>query len=365
MERQSYNFFDEISVKTLFSFVYIDVMTDELLYRYFRNEVSDHEISQIEKWLAADPSHQKEFDAAHMLFNVMALQETGYEERKDVLSSPFQDTLGNGASSSSIRGSRRRLHFVLRSVSVAAVAVLAVIAAGYAGVRLGQNNAYERMSAKSNVINVPAGDKMSISLQDGTEIQLNGGSTLEYPVLFAQSDRRIRISGEAYLDVAKDPEHPFIVETYASEIEVLGTKFNVLADESNKLFSTVLVSGKVKVTTVGRGTDEYEQVILNPDEKAMIVDNHLVVSKVISGDEVSWKDGYINLRGVGFEELMSRFERMYGTDILIARDDIPEVGYLSGKIKVSEGIDFALHLLQEGCDFTYEKDERTGSIIIN
>lgn len=339
-------------------------MTDELLYRYFRNEVSARETEQIEKWLAADPSHQKEFDAAHMLFNVMAVQETGYEERKDVLSSQLHDARDRARSSASAQKGWSR-HVLLRTVSAAAAAVLAVIAAGYAGMRLGQGNAYEQMSAKSTVINVPAGDKMTISLQDGTEIQLNGGSTLEYPVLFAQSDRRVRLSGEAYLDVAKDPERPFIVETYASEIEVLGTRFNVLADEANRLFSTVLVSGKVKVTTVGSEADEYEQVILNPDEKAMIVDNHLVVSKVISGDEVSWKDGYINLRGVGFEELMARFERMYGTDILIARDDIPEVGYLSGKIKVSEGIDFALHLLQEGCDFTYVKDERTGSIIIN
>lgn len=339
-------------------------MTDELLYRYFRNEVSARETEQIEKWLAADPSHQKEFDAAHMLFNVMAVQETGYEERKDVLSSQLHDARDRARSSASAQKGWSR-HVLLRTVSAAAAAVLAVIAAGYAGMRLGQGNAYEQMSAKSTVINVPAGDKMTISLQDGTEIQLNGGSTLEYPVLFAQSDRRVRLSGEAYLDVAKDPERPFIVETYASEIEVLGTRFNVLADEANRVFSTVLVSGKVKVTTVGSEADEYEQVILNPDEKAMIVDNHLVVSKVISGDEVSWKDGYINLRGVGFEELMARFERMYGTDILIARDDIPEVGYLSGKIKVSEGIDFALHLLQEGCDFTYVKDERTGSIIIN
>lgn len=338
-------------------------MTEELLYRYFRNEASAREIGQIEKWLASDPSHQKEFEAAHMLFNVMALQESGYEERKDVLSSPFAGP--ERGSSASVVSRRGHIRILLKYVSAAAAVVLSVLAAGYAGIRMGQDRAYGELSAKSNIVSVPAGDKMTITLQDGTEIQLNGGSRLEYPVLFAGSDRRVRLSGEAYLDVAKDPEHPFVVETYVSEIEVLGTKFNVLADEANGQFSTVLVSGKVKVTTIGGASGEYEQVILNPEEKAMIVDNHLVVSKVIPGDEVSWKDGYINLRGVGFEDLMHRFERMYGTDIIISRDNMPEVGYLSGKIKVSEGIDFALHLLQEACDFTYEKDDRTGSIIIN
>lgn len=338
-------------------------MTEELLYRYFRNEASDQEIGQIEKWLAADPSHQKEFDAAHMLFNVMALQEAGYEERKEVFSSQFAG-VGRDSARSAVPD-RRRIRVFLKSAAAAAAVVLSVLTAGYAGVRMGQDRVYGEFSAKSNAVSVPAGDKMTITLQDGTEIHLNGGSTLEYPVLFAGNDRRVRLSGEAYLDVAKDQEHPFVVETYASEIEVLGTKFNVLADESNGQFSTVLVSGKVKVTTLGGPSGEYEQVILNPEEKAMIVDNHLVVSRVIPGDEVSWKDGYINLRGVGFEDLMHRFERMYGADIIISRQDMPEVGYLSGKIKVSEGIDFALHLLQEACDFTYVKDERTGSIIIN
>ena len=342
--------------------VYYSAMTDELLYRYFRNGASDHEIDQIEKWLESDPSHQKEFDAAHMLFNVMALQASGYEERKDVLTSPVM----LAPVSTAMPSSRKiRIPFWARVVSAAASAVLLVCAAGYAGLHFGQDKAYKDMSAQSNVIEVPAGDRMTISLQDGTEIHLNGGSTLEYPLVFAQDSRRIRISGEAYLDVAKDVERPFVVKTFASEIEVLGTKFNVLADETNGQFSTVLVSGKVKVTTNENSDGEYKQVILTPDEKVSIVDSHLVVSKVTSRDEVSWKDGYISLRGVGFDELMHRFERMYGVDILIAREDIPEVGYLSGKIKVSEGIDFALHLLQEACDFTYAKDARTGSIIIN
>ena len=214
------------------------------------------------------------------------------------------------------------------------------------------------------MINVPVGERISLTLQDGTGIQLNGGSRLEYPVLFEKDVRKVKLSGEAYLKVARNEKQPFVVETFASDIEVLGTEFNVLADEKNGMFSTVLVSGKVKVTTVSDRNGEYEQVILNPDEKVKIVDNHLVVSRVFASDEISWTDGYINLRGVDFVALMHRFESMFGTEILIARNDVPEVGYLSGKIKVSEGIDFALHLLQEACDFTYEKDAATGAVII-
>lgn len=329
-------------------------MSDELLYRYFKNEVSPQEVKEIEEWLAADPvTRQREFDAAHMLFNAMVLQESGWHSEKETGDRKVHAVPVSG------KGTGRAWWHTACRVA-AAVALLA--GAGYAGMYINQKMMYKDFTSRMNVIEVPAGEMLSLTLQDGTEVFLNGGSRLEYPAVFAKDRRQVHLSGEAYMDAAHNPDRPFVVETFASEVEVLGTEFNVLADEDNGFFSTTLVSGKVKVTTLG--TDEYEQVILAPDEKVRIVDNHLVVSRVKAKDDVSWTGGYINLRDVSFVELMRRFESMYGVNIVIARDSIPDVGYLSGKIRVSEGIDFALHILQEACDFTYEKDSGTDTVII-
>lgn len=326
------------------------------MYRYFKNEVSPQEVKQIEDWIAEDPvSRQREFDAAHTLFNAMVLQEGGYYAKKGLP----KETSAMRPAGKTAGGAVRR---IWRTVFKTAAAVVLLAGAGYAGMFLKQEMMYRDFSSMTNVIEVPAGEMMSFTLQDGTEIFLNGGSRLEYPAVFSRDSRHVRLSGEAYLKAEHDPDRPFVVETFASEVEVLGTEFNVLADEDNGLFSTTLVSGKVKVTTLGG--DEYEQVILNPDEKVKMVGNHLVVSRVQASDDVSWTGGYISLRGVSFEELMQRFESMYGVKIKIARETVPEVGYLSGKIRVSEGIDFALHILQEACDFTYEKDPGTGTVII-
>lgn len=330
-------------------------MTDEILYRYFRNEATAQEVREIEAWLDADPAHQSDFDAAHALYNVSEMEGRTY------MAHAGMDR--DSASSAGVQKRGKRHSFWKYAVSSAA-AVLLAVTAGFIGMKWEHRTVYEDLTARTNVINVPVGERISLTLQDGTGIQLNGGSRLEYPVLFEKDVRKVKLSGEAYLKVARNEKQPFVVETFASDIEVLGTEFNVLADEKNGFFTAVLVSGKVKVTTVADHDGEYEQVILNPDEKVKIVDNHLVVSRVLASDEISWKDGYINLRGVDFVELMHRFENMFGTDILIARNDVPEIGYLSGKIKVSEGIDFALHLLQEACDFTYEKDAATGAVII-
>lgn len=319
-------------------------MNDEILYRYFNGELSEKETGLILEWLESDPSHQQEFDAAHTLFNASVINDM---RRRNMEFIPSR------------RNSRIRR--VFRSVSRIAAAIVLIAGAAYAGKIMEENATYRKLSSQMNVMEVPAGQRMAMTLQDGTVVHLNGGSRLEYPMMFSKDVREVRLSGEAYLEVSHDEKHPFVVKTFASEIEVLGTEFNVYADETENRFSTTLINGKVKVSTIG----EYvEQVILGPDEKVRYIDNHLVVSAVNAEDAISWTEGYINLRDVGFQELMDRFENAYGVKIIVDREDMPEVGYVSGKIRVSEGIDFALHLLQEECDFSYEKNMKDNCIII-
>lgn len=250
---------------------------------------------------------------------------------------------------------------VWRKIMRYAAVIAAVIVTRFGGMLIERESSYRKMTAQVNVVEVPAGQRMAMTLPDGTEIHLNGGSRLEYPLVFDRKQRRVKLSGEALLEVSHDKEHPFVVETFASEIEVLGTKFNVHADKDNGHFSTTLVNGKVKVSTIGENS---EQVVLRPDESVRIVDNHLVVSKVSADDATLWTDGFISLKNTDFEELICRLESMYGVKIVIERETMPEVGFVGGKIKVSEGLDFALRLLQRGSGFTYEKDSDTNTVII-
>ncbi len=243
-----------------------------------------------------------------------------------------------------------------------AAAVVLVVGAGYFGSRVGEQRLGQTMAGRRSVIEVPAGQRISVTLQDGTCVCLNGGSRLEYPVLFAGEQRRVKLSGEALLEVAHDASCPFVVETFASEIEVLGTTFNVYADEAGRHFSTTLVEGCVQVRNLL--SKNLEQHILSPDESVRLVDGHLEHHHVTAADALCWTQGYINIRGVGFDELMRRFENTYGVRIEIARETLPAIGYLSGKIQVSEGVDFALSLLQQACDFRYTKDPESGTITI-
>lgn len=320
-------------------------MTDELLFKYFNNETSPEEVALIEQWLEEDPARQKEFDSAHFLFNATVLR-----------SDEMARLIVPGALEKSSRQSKvRRLIFRY------AAAIAAVVVAGVSGVLVEKELSYREMVAQKNVLEVPAGQRMSITLNDGTQVQLNGNSRIEYPVVFARDQRRVKISGEAFLEVTHDENHPFVVETFASEVEVLGTRFNVYTDESLGHFATTLVNGKVRVTT---NDETAEQVVLSPNEMVRLMDNHLVVTRVDAEDMISWTEGYINLADNDFEALMHRFENAYGVKIVIDRKTMPKVGYRSGKIRVSEGVNFALRLLQKECGFTYTEDYETNTITI-
>lgn len=320
-------------------------MTDELLFKYFSNEASAEEVAQIEQWLDEDPARQSEFDSAHYLFNAMIL----HSDELSKMTTP-------GALEKTSRKSKVR-----RLVYRYAAAAAAVVIAGLSGVFVEREINYNKMTAQTNVLEVPAGQRMSVTLSDGTQVQLNGNSRIEYPVIFSRKQRNVKLSGEAFFEVKHDERHPFIVETFASKIEVLGTRFNVYADEASEYFSTALVDGKVKVTT---NDETAEQVVLAPDEMVKFVNNHLVLTKVDAENLISWTEGYVNLADTDFESLMRRFENVYGVKIVVERETMPEIGYKSGKIRVSEGVNFALKLLQHECKFTYTENYETNTITI-
>lgn len=320
-------------------------MNQELLFRYFNDSVTQEELCQIEEWLDSGQQARNEFEAAHALYNVLLL-------RNDEL--VLDSVVGK-------EKSKMTFSPVWSRIFRYAAAVAVVVLTGFGGMMLEKEVTYQRMSSQMNVIEVPDGKMMAMTLPDGSRIHLNGGSTLKYPMVFKRDQRRVSLEGEALFEVTHDKNHPFIVEGYATEVEVLGTKFNVHSDSDNGHFTTTLVDGKVKVSTMGEHRD---QVILNPDEMVRFVNNRLVVTKVSAKDAICWTDGFISLCDADFKEVLCRLESMYGVDIVVERDTMPELGFLGGKIKVSEGLDFALRILQTGGTFTYEKDNNSNTIII-
>ena len=161
------------------------------------------------------------------------------------------------------------------------------------------------------------------------------------------------------LDVIKDVERPFMIETFACNVKVLGTKFNIKADPSTGKFSTALLQGKLEISA----KESDSEVILNPGEKADLICGKLHRSRITNPDEYLWTDGIISLQSTSFKELLEKLENAYDVRFVIRREQMPIV-HCKGKIRISDGIEHAMEILKLGTDFRYEINHSSNEIYI-
>lgn len=153
------------------------------------------------------------------------------------------------------------------------------------------------------------GQKATFKLPDGSEVRLNSGSSLSYPATFS-TIREVKLVGEAFFEVTKNPNKKFIVSTGGITTTVLGTSFNVSAYPDEELKVTV-ETGKVGVAS------NNQQVELVPGQQAtyQLTNKILSMSKVDIANFTSWRNGILKFNGNSLPEITKELERWYGIDI--------------------------------------------------
>ena len=312
-------------------------ITEEILIRFQKCETTPEEEVAILDWLDADPENQRQLDSLDFQFNaaVLHMEQPQSEDQSSRRINPFRA-------------------FIYAGVA-AAIALLLAVGNGWYQARQTRLD----LESLNTTINVPIGQRIEVTLQDGTRVCLNAGSSLEFPNVFSKHDRKVRLSGEAMFDVMPDADCPFVVETYGYDVQVYGTKFNVEADAASAEFSTALLQGSVKVTDRASGAGFF----LVPGEKAELVQGKLRRSPITNSDEYLWTEGIISLQCDSFTELLKRMEKAYDVHFIIQFDKEPVVR-CRGKIRVSDGIEHALEILKLGTDFNYEIRRGSNEIYI-
>lgn len=149
-----------------------------------------------------------------------------------------------------------------------------------------------------------------------------------------------------------------MVEAFLGTIEVLGTCFNVEAYSTSRQFVTSLMEGSVQLTS------REQTVVLKPDQMTIIeAGERLTVKKITDFEEYSWREGLISFTDASFEEIMKKFEKHYGYEIRILNEKVKEY-HCSGKFRLSDGVSYALEVLKEDVDFTYERNKQQSVITI-
>ncbi|MDR1939121.1 MAG: FecR domain-containing protein [Tannerellaceae bacterium] len=312
-------------------------MERNTLYKFFEGLTSTEEEKHIRQWMESSPENR----------------ETLLKERKFFDASVLlaENVPAKGKTAVSLR--RAALGQWIRAAAIAALALT--------GSYFYYNRPFQKESLAMQTISVPAGQRVNLLLSDGTNVWLNARTTLKYPVSFNGKERALELDGEAYFDVAEDRKKPFVVHTAKGEITALGTGFNVEAYSSGAKFVATLMHGSIRVKLNG---DPGEGLLLTPDRKAVWEgSDSLRVETVDDYTVYRWVEGLICFKDESILAIMKEFEKYYGVRIYVRNQQILKYEY-TGKFRHTDGVDYALRVLQRDVSFKYVRDDESQIIYI-
>jgi transmembrane sensor len=199
-----------------------------------------------------------------------------------------------------------------------------------------------------NTLTTPRGGQYQIVLPDGSKVWLNAASSIRYPTAFIGNERKVEITGEAYFEVAKNANKPFMVHFASAgregEVEVLGTHFNVNAYEDEPAVKTTLLEGIVKVENQS-AIGNRQSAILKPGEQVSISQSsHLSQPIPVQTEEVmAWKNGLFQFKGADIATVLRQTARWYDVQFDIKENVSTR---FSGQISRSANIEQLLKILE-------------------
>lgn len=204
----------------------------------------------------------------------------------------------------------------------------------------------------------PAGGTYQIILPDGSKVWLNAASSLKFPQVFEGKERKVELTGEAYFEVAKNKNQPFIVKSPNQQVTVLGTHFNISAYENESLTKTTLLEGAVLVALDGRQkrNDDSGYTVLSPGRQALSNGRELKVQQADLEEAVSWKNGYFRFNDEKLNSVMQKIARWYNIEV-IYKDKPTEEGF-TGTISRASNISDVLSMLERTKTVHFEIEGR-------
>ncbi|MFB9080806.1 FecR family protein [Flavobacterium procerum] len=217
-------------------------------------------------------------------------------------------------------------------------------------------------NVKYNTLTIPYGKRFKITLSDGTIVSLNSGTTFRYPEQFGvNGNRNVYLSGEAFFEVAKDKNHPFIVNADQVDIKVLGTKFNISAYPENPTVNSTLIEGSIAMYETSNPSNS---IILEPNQMATWMSNSkkITLKNVDTAFYNAWTKGELAFKDTPFSTIAKIIQRTYDVEIINQNSDLARQNF-TGTIKISESsVENILDLLKRDTPFHYSIEQKTITI---
>lgn len=283
----------------------------ELIARYFAGEARPEEIQELSQWVMADAVNKALFEEYQKTWQ--AVEDQKLEESININSEwTMMESLLPAEEDNKVLSISPIMQGIRWATRIAAILLIVVVPLYFL---------YQYLGTTEMLAVASTNEVIEITLPDGTVVNLNLNSSLEYPEEFSGDLREVRFTGEAFFNVAHDNTRPFIIATNGVRVKVLGTTFNVNTRKPNGETEVVLVDGSVKVYYKDQ---EKEAVKLVPGEKALVhkTEKSITIHRNEDPNFMAWKTKLMIFIDKPLDEVIGILNQVYGANLTLASKDL-------------------------------------------
>ncbi|MGC9374161.1 MAG: FecR family protein [Bacteroidales bacterium] len=284
----------------------------DLIAKYFANECIDEEVDLLNQWIEQSTEHKNLFNEVkndlEIINKYKAMERVNVDSAWDNLKSRIEEDEKHEEKK------KRTINFN-RVLRYAAMIVL------IAGLGFLFNMIYQENFGYYSFTEYTADNETSneIVLPDGTKVYLNENSSLKYPEEFNGTQRKVKLTGEAFFDVTKNKEKPFIIDVKNAEIRVLGTSFNVKTNIDDYDVEVYVETGMVEVSRKKSGENN---ILVDPGNVGIVTKSEIKKQKNLDPNVLAWKTKNIIFREEHLVNVFNTLSRVYHVDIHAEDEEI-------------------------------------------
>jgi ferric-dicitrate binding protein FerR (iron transport regulator) len=320
----------------------------DLIAKYYSDECTQNEIDDLLKWKNEDIDNQILFDQVKQDLEIINLNKSMNKINVDSAWEKLRNRIQEDEQKMPIIEEKKSRLIAFPHILKYAAAIILLVSIGFFSTKV-----YQKISDNAMLEIVSINDQgKEVILPDGSIVLLNANSKISYPNTFAANERRVKLEGEAFFDVTKNQDKPFIIEAMDAEVKVLGTSFNVNANIPGHKIEVFVETGLVQLSS--KRNDE-QRIIINPGSVGVLGPDK--ITKEINNNKnlVSWKTKEIVFYEDSMKYVIETLNRVYNTNIQCENQDILNSKYTS--TFEDQEIDSILHVICFSMDFKMENKE--------
>ena len=321
----------------------------DIITKVLANSANKEEQNLLNDWLREKPENQHSFELKRQQWEEMLLF-VDEEDKKRV----FSDI------KSRISQETELVDFNMRVSKKKSMGWMRIAASVVSFISLGALSYYEVSDPFShlnligyNLVEADAGNQQTQLLADGSTVYLNGDSRLKYKINSEAKERKLYLEGEAFFNVARDETKPFVIGLEDSQVQVLGTSFNIKAYPEDGQISTSVLTGRVAFEA-----SKSESLILVPGNKGVIDKDNKSIAKlnVDNSRDVAWMEKGLYFENTSLSDMAKSLYRMYGVKVKLTVGSLKNLK-ITAKFE-NEKFEEVLKILSMTNEFSYEIDDK-------